>query len=100
MQPAYKVVKIQGMSAYSVRSPGPDSCVCKGIGIGESCLYGFSGYKDGPEPFHINGLHCISETIDFFISLMEQKMFLFDHIIDIHDEPARPSRTVANSGKK
>ena len=23
-QPAYKVVHIQGMSAYSVRSPGPD----------------------------------------------------------------------------
>ena len=25
--PAYKVDQIQGMSAYSVRSPGPDSCV-------------------------------------------------------------------------
>ena len=39
MQPAYKVVQIQGMSAYGVRSPGPDSCVC--IVIGESRLYGF-----------------------------------------------------------
>ena len=28
VQPAYKVVQIQRMSAYSVRSPGPDSCVC------------------------------------------------------------------------
>ena len=28
VQPAYKVVRIQGMSAYSVRSLGPDSCVC------------------------------------------------------------------------
>ena len=27
VQPVYKVVRIQGMSAYSVRSPGPDSCV-------------------------------------------------------------------------
>ena len=42
VQPAYKVVQIQGMSAYSFRSPGPDSCVCVGIGIGESRLYGFS----------------------------------------------------------
>ena len=28
VQPAYKVVRIQGMSAYSVRSLGPDSCLC------------------------------------------------------------------------
>ena len=28
VQPVYKVVRIQGMSAYSVRFPGPDSCVC------------------------------------------------------------------------
>ena len=41
VQPAYKVVQTQGMSAYSVRSLGPDSCVCIGIGIGESRLYGF-----------------------------------------------------------
>ena len=61
MQPALKVVQIQGMSAYSVRSPGPDSCVCIGIGIGEPRLYGFSGYKGGPEPFHISGLHCITK---------------------------------------
>ena len=59
MQPAYKVVQIQGMSAYIVRSPGPDSCVCIGIGIGESRLYGFSGYRGGLEPFHVSGLHCI-----------------------------------------
>ena len=58
MQPAYKVVQIQGMSAYSVRSPGPDSCVCIGIGTGESRLYDFSGYRGGPEPVHIGGLHC------------------------------------------
>ena len=54
MQPAYKVVQIQGMSAYSVRSLGPDSCIYTGIGIGESCLYGFSGYRD-------IGLHCIAK---------------------------------------
>ena len=58
VQPAYKDVQIQGMSAYSVRSPGPDSCVCIGIGIGESRLYGFSGYRGGPEPFYISRLHC------------------------------------------
>ena len=58
VQPAYKVVQIQGMSAYSVRSAGPDSCVCVGIGTGKSRLYGFSGYRGGPEPFHISGLHC------------------------------------------
>ena len=58
VQPAYKVVQIQGMSAYSVRSQGPDSCECKGIGMGESRLFGFSGYRGGPEPFHIGGLHC------------------------------------------
>ena len=58
VQPAYMVVQIQGMSAYSVRSPGPDSCVCIGIGIGESRLYGFSGYRGGPEPSLISGLHC------------------------------------------
>ena len=28
VQSAYKVVRIQGMCAYSVRSSGPDSCVC------------------------------------------------------------------------
>ena len=49
MQPAYKVVQIQGICAYSVRSPGPGSCVCKGIGKGETHLYGFSGYRCGPE---------------------------------------------------
>ena len=43
VQPAYKVVQMQGMSAYSVRSPDPDSCVCIDIGKGESRLYGFSG---------------------------------------------------------
>ena len=59
VQPAYKVVPIQGMSAHSVRYTGPDSCVCIGIGIGESRLYGFSGYRGGSEPFHISGLHCI-----------------------------------------
>ena len=66
MQPAYKVVQIQGMSAYSVRSPGPDSCVSIGIGIGigESRLYNVSGYRGGPEPFHISELHCI-----FYINL-------------------------------
>ena len=58
VQPAYKVVQIQGMSAYSVRSPDPDSCVCKCIG--ESRLYGFSGFRGGPEPFHISRLHCIT----------------------------------------
>ena len=42
------VVQIQGLSAYSVRSPSPDSSVCIGIGIGESRLYGFSGYRGGP----------------------------------------------------
>ena len=35
VQPAYKVVQIQGMCAYSVGSPGPVSCVCIGTGIGE-----------------------------------------------------------------
>ena len=59
VQAAYKVVQIQGMSAYSVRSPGPDSCVCIGTGVGESRLYGFSGYRCGTEAFHISGLHCI-----------------------------------------
>ena len=59
VQPVYKVVQIQGMSAYSVRSPGPDSCVCLSIGIGESRLYGFSGYRGGPEPVNIGGLHCV-----------------------------------------
>ena len=49
------------MSVYSVRSLGTDSCVC--IGIGESGLYGFSGYRGGPEPFHIGGLHCIVCTV-------------------------------------
>ena len=58
VQPAYKVVQIQGMSAYSVRSSGLDSCVCIGIGIGKSRLYGFSGYRGGPERFHINRLPC------------------------------------------
>ena len=29
----------------------------------------------------------------FFIWPIEQKMFLFDHIIDIGDEPARPGPT-------
>ena len=56
VQPAYKVVQIQEMSAYSVRFPGPYSCVY--IGIGESRLFGFSGYRGGHEPFHISGLHC------------------------------------------
>ena len=60
LQPAYKVAQIQGMSAYSVASPGPDSCVYIGIGIGETRLYVFFGYKGGPEPFHISGLHCIT----------------------------------------
>ena len=32
----------------------------------------------------------ISETFDFFIQLMEQKRFLFDHIIDIRDELTWP----------
>ena len=41
VQPAYKAVQIQGMSAYSVRCTGPDSCVCIGIGAGKSRLYGF-----------------------------------------------------------
>ena len=59
LQPAYKVVQIQALSAYSVGSPGPDSCVFIGIGIGESRLYCFSGYRGGPEPFYIGGLHCI-----------------------------------------
>ena len=48
VQAAYKVVQIQGMSAYSVRPLGPDSCVCIWIGIGVSRLYGFSGYRGGP----------------------------------------------------
>ena len=56
MQPAYEVVQVQGMPAYSGRSPGPDSCKC--IGIGGSRLYDFSGYRGGPEPFHIRVLHC------------------------------------------
>ena len=57
VQSVYKVVQIQGMSAYSVPSPGPDSYLC--IGIGESRLYiFFSGYRSGPEPFHISGLQC------------------------------------------
>ena len=43
VQAAYKAVQIQGMSAYSERSPGPDSSVCIGIGIREHRLYGFSG---------------------------------------------------------
>ena len=59
MQPAYKVAQIQGTSAYSVRSPGPDSCVY--IGIGESRLYCFSGYRGGTELFHISGLYCTTE---------------------------------------
>ena len=63
MQLAYKVVQIQEMSAYSVGSSGPDSCVCIGTGIGESRLYGFSGYRGGPEPFHISGLHCIGDRL-------------------------------------
>ena len=50
MQPTYKVVQIQGMSAYSVRSVGPDYCVCIGIG------YRY-GYRGGPEPFHISELY-------------------------------------------
>ena len=58
VQPAYKVVRIRGMSAYSVGSSGPDSCVRIVIGIGES-RYGFSGYRGGPEPFQISELHCI-----------------------------------------
>ena len=58
VQPAYKVAQIQGISAYSFRSPGPDSCVCIGIGMGEFRLYGFSGYRGGPEPVHVSGLHC------------------------------------------
>ena len=58
VQPAYKVVQIQGMSAYSVRSAGPDSCACIGIGIGKSRLIGFSGYSGGLKPFHISGLIC------------------------------------------
>ena len=60
LQLAYKVVHIQGMSAYSVRSSGPDSFVCIGIGIGigECRFYGISGYRVGSEPFHISGLHC------------------------------------------
>ena len=28
VEPAFKVVRIQGMSAYSVRCAGPHSCVC------------------------------------------------------------------------
>ena len=51
VQPTYKVVQIQGMSAYSVRSPVPDLCVCVGIGIGEPRLYDFSGYRGGPNRF-------------------------------------------------
>ena len=60
VQPAYKVLQIQGMSAYCVGSPGPNSCVRIGIGIGEPNLYGFSEYMGGPEPFHISGLPCIT----------------------------------------
>ena len=45
VQSAYKAVQIRGMSAYSVGSPGLDSCECIGICIGESRLHGFSGYK-------------------------------------------------------
>ena len=48
VQPAYKDVQTQGMSAYSVGSSGPDSCVCIGTGIGESRLYGFSGNRGAP----------------------------------------------------
>ena len=73
MQPTYKAVQIHRMSAYSVRSPGPDSCVCIGIGIGESRLCGFLGYRGGPEPFHIIGLHCIGPfilTLDFFCKVL------------------------------
>ena len=61
VQPAYKVVQIQGISAYSVRSPGPNSCVCIGIAIVEPRSYGFSGYRGGPKPFYMSGLHCITE---------------------------------------
>ena len=48
MQPAYKVVQTQGMSAYSVQSPGPDSCLCIGISIGETRLYGFLDIRAAP----------------------------------------------------
>ena len=78
VQPAYKVVQIQGMSAISVRSPGPDSCVCKGIGKGESRLYGFSGYRGGPEPFHISGLHCTEKhksSIYIYIHNLSKTLF-------------------------
>ena len=62
MQPAYKVVQIQGISAYSARSLSPDSCICLGIGIGDSRLYGFSGYRGGPEPFHISGCNVVGKV--------------------------------------
>ena len=75
MQPAYKVAEIQGMSAQSVRSPGPYSCVCIGIGICESCVYGFSGYRGGPEPFHISGLHCIKLAMRFFLLYQLKDLF-------------------------
>ena len=77
VQPAYKVVQIQGMSAYSVRSPGPDSCVYIGIGMGESRLYEFCGYRGGPEPFHISGLHCTVNIAVQFDTISMNKIWLY-----------------------
>ena len=81
VHPAYKVVQIQGMSAYSVRSPDPDSCVCIDIGISESRLYSFSGYRGGPEPFHKSGLHCIykHEKSILAISLLTSETWNYLH---------------------